>query len=287
MMPSGERVLQYPPGTGFVLALFPEGHQVIPLYVLASIVLFGFAALAIILARTVGSVVLAGTFGCLAMYLMINPSKASYSMAPTMMVCALAGWLTARVFGDTEPVRLPWLTIALGLLLGVSVNFRLPNLLLGAGYFLYLLVALLWTRKIAFAGQVVLLGAAFLVGLAPTLVANAVNAGSPLATTYGARDVTPPHLAFSVIRQYAADQQSVLLLLAVASAVWLSRPGGEVGTRRIALVVGLNLLLNVAFFMSHTVVTPYYTVPIAMLSLWTLLFASLMPAPGRETRLAS
>ena len=28
--------------------------------------------------------------------------------------------------------------------------------------------------------------------------------------------------------------------------------------------------------MSHPVFTPYYTVPIAMLSLWTLLFASLM-----------
>ena len=26
-------VMQYPPGTGFVLALFPAGFQVIPLYV--------------------------------------------------------------------------------------------------------------------------------------------------------------------------------------------------------------------------------------------------------------
>ena len=29
---------------------------------------------------------------------MINPAKASYSMAPTMVVCALAGFLTARLF---------------------------------------------------------------------------------------------------------------------------------------------------------------------------------------------
>jgi hypothetical protein len=28
--------------------------------------------------------------------------------------------------------------------------------------------------------------------------------------------------------------------------------------------------------MSHPIVTPYYTIPIAMLSLWSLLFASLM-----------
>ena len=36
-----------------------------------------------------------------------------------------------------------------------------------------------------------------------------------------------------------------------------------------------NLLVNLAFFMSHPVFTPYYTIPIAMLSLWSLLFASL------------
>ena len=42
-----KRVMQYPPGTGFVLALFPAGYQVIPLYVLATVIVFGFALLAI------------------------------------------------------------------------------------------------------------------------------------------------------------------------------------------------------------------------------------------------
>ncbi len=94
----GKRVIQYPPGTGLVLALFPQGHQVVPLYVAVSIMLFGFALLGIFTARTASSVVLAGVFGCLAIYLMINPSKASYSIAPTMATCALVGYLTARLF---------------------------------------------------------------------------------------------------------------------------------------------------------------------------------------------
>ena len=51
---------------------------------------------------------------------------------------------------------------------------------------------------------------------------------------------------------------------------------GELRRVRIAAVVAGNLLLNMAFFMSHPVFTPYYTIPIAMLSLWSLLFASLM-----------
>ncbi len=41
LMPAtGKRVLQYPPGTGFVLALFPQGFQVIPLFVSATVIAF-------------------------------------------------------------------------------------------------------------------------------------------------------------------------------------------------------------------------------------------------------
>ena len=90
-MPATKKlVLQYLPGTGMVLALFPPGYQVIPLYVTATLIVFGFALFGIISARSVASVLLAGAFGCLAVYLMINPSKASYSMAPTMVACAAA-----------------------------------------------------------------------------------------------------------------------------------------------------------------------------------------------------
>jgi uncharacterized membrane protein YhhN len=34
--------------------------------------------------------------------------------------------------------------------------------------------------------------------------------------------------------------------------------------------------VNLAFFTSHLVYTQYYTVPLTTLSLWSLLFASLM-----------
>jgi hypothetical protein len=115
-MPATKKlVLQYLPGTGMVLALFPPGYQVIPLYVTATLIVFGFALFGIISARSVASVLFAGAFGCLAVYLMINPSKASYSMAPTMVACAAAGYLTARLFTATPRHRL-WLTILLGLL---------------------------------------------------------------------------------------------------------------------------------------------------------------------------
>src|SRR5258707_4329315 len=52
-------VLQYPPGTGAALALFPEGFQVIPLYVTASLGILAFALLALLRASTPSTLTLA------------------------------------------------------------------------------------------------------------------------------------------------------------------------------------------------------------------------------------
>ena len=281
-------VLQYPPGTGFVLALFPPGFQVIPLYVLATVIVFGFALLAVAYARSASSTLLTAAFGCLAIYLMINPTKASYSVAPTMIVCTLAGFLTARLFFAERAQHRLLLTGLIGLLIGLAVNFRLPNLFLSSGYFVFFLVSFLLSRKVETLLQGALFGAAFLAGIAPTLVANAINAGSPFSTTYGGVDVTPPDFSFSIVWSYVADMQFVLLVLAGAWTVWILRSHRGDGMRRIALVTAGNLLVNLAFFMSHPVFTPYYTIPVAMLSLWSLLFACLMqPAEAVEDDLSA
>ena len=272
-------VLQYPPGTGFVLALFPEGFQVIPLYASATVVIVAFVLLGISYARSTSAIVLTAAFGCLAIYLMINPAKASYSVPPTMVACALAGFLTARLFHAEQRRQRLLLTGLVGLILGLAVNFRLPNLLLSSGYFVFFFGSFLMTRKLETVLQGVLFGAAFLAGLAPTLLANAINAGSPFATTYGSADVTPPDFSFRVIRSYVTDMQFLLLMLAMAwTALMLARPSSN-GAQRIALVTAANLAVNLAFFLSHPVFTPYYTIPIAMLSQWSLLFAFLMQPP--------
>jgi len=274
MPASGKLVIQYPPGTGAVLALFPEGHQVIPLYVLATAIVFALAVLAISTAALASEVVLAVLFGCLAIYLMINPAKASYSVEPTMVTCALVGYLTARwMIGRRHDAVLLG---ALGVPLGLSVTFRLPNLFLSAGYFLFLLGALLSMRTLRAALDGLWFGLAFLAGMAPTLVANAINAGSPLATTYGGQDVTPPDFSPAIIWQYVADLQFALLLLATVAAGFLFATRGLAGIRSVALLVAVNIVVNLLFFLSHPVFTPYYTVPIAMLSLWSLLFAYLL-----------
>ena len=218
---------------------------------------------------------------------MINPTKASYSMAPTMVVCAVAGYLTARLFSARSRQHRLMLTGLIGLLIGLAVNFRLPNLFLSSGYFLFFFVSFLMSRKAETLLQGALFGAAFVVGVAPTLLANAINAGSPFRTTYGDVDVTPLDFSFSVIWEYVADMQFILLVMAAAWTIWILRSRRRNGARQVALVTAGNLLVNLAFFMSHPIFTPYYTIPAAMLSLWSLLFAVLMlPAEAADGGLA-
>ena len=279
---AGKHVLQYPPGTGFVLSLFPAGFQVIPLHVLASVSAVGFSLIALTYASTFYRLVLVTAFGDSAIYLMINPTKASYSMAPTMMVCALAGFLTAKLF-RAAPRHQVLLWALLGLLIGLSVNFRLPNLFLAAGYCLYLVGAFLLVRSRETFLQGLAFGVAFLIGIMPTLIANAINAGSPFATTYGSVDAVPPELNSDILLRYLVDIQFTLLAIAVLWTAWLWRAGrGRAG--QVAVLVAVNLAVNLIFFMTHPIFTPYYIIPIDMLSLWTLLFATLSlradkPAP--------
>ncbi|MGY8680746.1 hypothetical protein Q2941_23535 [Bradyrhizobium sp. UFLA05-153] len=271
--PDNKFVLQYPPGTGFLLALFPEGHQVAPLYVFANLIVCVLALLGILAARTLPLTVGAGSLGALASYLMINPAKASYSIAPTMALCAIAGLLTALWLVKAK--RNLWLVMSIGLLLGLSVNFRLSNLFLVSGYVLYLGISFLRTRKLAEFVQSSGFGVAFVIGMAPTLIANAINAGSPFTTTYGGADVSAPEFNVSVLGQYLGDPQLGLTALAIGSTAWQLRMG-EGGVRQVALIAAGNLLVNLVFFLSHPVFTPYYVVPIAMLTLWSLSFAELM-----------
>jgi len=276
MPATGKLVIQYPPGTGFALALFPPGFQVIPLYVLTSVVAFGFALAAIWYTSSLFSLVLVAVVGDAAIYLMINPTKASYSMAPTMVACVLAGFLTAKLFLARELRDRLVLAGLVGLIVGVAVNFRLPNLLLASGYLLFFFVSFLLSRKLETFLQGALFAVAFAAGMMPTLLANAINAGSPFSTTYGNVDAAPPGFSFDVIRNYLTDMQFALLVLAGLGSVLMLRRHRGNAMKQVALVTSANLLVNLAFFVSHPIFTPYYTIPIAMLSLWSLLFALLL-----------
>ncbi|MBR0822150.1 hypothetical protein JQ627_29825 [Bradyrhizobium liaoningense] len=275
-------VMTPPPGTGFVLALFPDGFQVAPLYMLANAIVAGFALYGLWRAREKVALTLAALFGALSIYFMINPTKASYSMAPTMVVCALAGLLTARLFVGEGRRRLLMVAVV-GVLLGLSASFRIANVVLSAGYFLFFgLSFLIWRTRETFVSGLVL-GLSFLVGLLPVFAANLVNSGHPLVSAYGGQDTAAPSLDPAVLQAYLRDTQFPLIVTACVGTALLWRFAGHGGVRKLTLLVAGNLALNLAFFATHPVFTQYYVIPILMLSLWTLLFAAVLsrdPAQG-------
>ena len=282
MPATGKLVLQYPPGTGLVLALFPSGHQVVPLYGACTLIIFLFACAAIWLSRSRAQLAIATVFGFVAIYVMINPVKASYSIAPTMVLCAAAGWLTARLFVEERQKPRMLLILVIGLLIGIAVNMRVPNFLLSAGYCTYLLIAFLATTRATQFLEGALFAVALVIGMSPTLAANAINAGSPFSTTYSDGDTVPPSFDGETIRSYLGDPQSLFILLSAAWTVWIWRQGQS----RLALLLGSGLAINLSFFITHPIFTQYYTIPICALTFWTLLFASLMP-PDPSTRRAA
>ena len=205
---------------------------------------------------------------------MINPIKASYSMAPTAVLCALSGYLAARWLSSSRQDSPIASLVALGLLLGFAVDLRLANLFLAAGYCLSLLFAFLSLRHPRQFLQGAAFGVALVVGMIPLIISQKLNTGSALISTYsGAPDVQPLDFSLTAIKGYLGDYlQSALLALAAAATVWLWRSGDE-RARRVARVTALNLAINLAFFLTYPIATPYYTIPIALLSLWSLLFA--------------
>ena len=276
-----KRVLQYPPGTGLALAIFPEGLQRVPLYVAANLFILLAAAFAIYCARLPHEIAGSGVIGMAAIYFMINPSKASYSMAPTMVVCAAVGFLTAIIANAPKTSRRNWATAAAGILLGLAVSFRIPNLLLSAGYFLVLMTLAVCSRKLGDVLRLALFGVAYLLGLAPTLAANLINAGSIFRTTYGSVDATPPDLSFSVAGQYFSDMQGALILFVT---MWTIVALVANIKKTASSIVAINIVVSLGFFLTHSISTSYYLMPLLMLCMWTLLFSYFNDADFDESQ---
>lgn len=264
----GKRVIQYPPGTGFVMSLFASGRQTAWLFTTSLVVIFASVTVLVMIAPTGASVVAVGLFGLVSLYLMVNPAKASYSMAPTAAVCAMAGISTSLLFASSKAIQARFLLSgSTGFLLGLAVSFRTSNLLLVVGYLAVLGADLLKKRSLAILGTCLTFAIGYVTALIPSLAANLVNAGGVFTTTYGSQDVVLPDLTFSIAHRYAADLQGLLILWVVLIISWTFRKSEYLG---ILFIAAIGLIVNLAFFLSHPIFTTYYLMPIILLDLWML-----------------
>jgi hypothetical protein len=279
--PNGHRVLQFPPGPGFLLSLFPEGNQGRDLTMAMTIAVFLLSVAAIWRARTPYTVLGCGVFGFLSIYFMINPIKASYSVPPTVVICAVIGLLTSRLALLKQQTS-KFLTLAtIGLLLGFLFNLRIANVFLFTGYAAMLLTAFIKRRDLSSFFEGATLLAAYIVGAMPTLIAQHINAGSAFSTTYGTGDQLPPQLTLETLIYYTTGTQGILTFIAIGWAAYMIIKSKLVDQRRIAWATLINCAVTFTFFVFRPIpfVTPYYLIPVAALSLWTLLSLHLYFAP--------
>ncbi|CAN5461374.1 hypothetical protein BH11PSE4_BH11PSE4_41160 [soil metagenome] len=275
LMPAtGKMVMQYPPGTGYLLAIFPEGNQAVPLFFACTTALGIFAIFMIALAPTPALLAVSTFFGGASLYLMNNPVKSSYSLAPTVVICAVCGLLTAAWFRARTPRLRLLLVFAIGASLGASVNLRIANGLLAMAYGVALLGIFLARRRPLpfFEGAVFALGT--LIAMLPTLAANHINAGSIFTFLYDAHDNTPPDFSapalFANLRLYIQGTQGLLILTALLSGA-LACTSDDHRLRQTAMLALGGLIVPLVYFLSHVIFTPYYMVPAAILCLWTLM----------------
>ena len=176
-----------------------------------------------------------------------------------------------------------------GLLIGISVNFRLPNLFLSAGY------CLLSRRRIpAGAKQGHFPAGCDIRRCIPDR--DGADAGRQRDQCgQSVRDhlrrpiqrFDAPGLDAGILWRYFIDVQFTLLTLAGAWTAWLLRLESGAGIRSVALVTAPESRGEPGFLHDPPDLHAVLHIPIDMLSLWTLLFASLMrPAESGDGRLA-
>ncbi len=272
---TAKHIIQYPPGTGFVLSLFKEGSQAKHMFMAmtAMVLLFAFAAIS--KAKNKADVIASSVFGFVAIYLMINPVKSSYSAAPSVAVCALIGFVTPYLILAKQRAVQIAVVLLLGVLVGSLTNFRLPNILLAAGYLTVFAITFLVRRDLKSFLDGGIFGAGFLLGILPTLAAQAINAGSPFRTTYSSIDTLPPEFTLQTALYYLTDTQGILTQIAIAWTAFVLVKSRYAAQRQVAWLIAINLTVGVVFFLSHPLLTPYYLIPTAALALWTLLFLHL------------
>jgi hypothetical protein len=286
---TGKTVMQYPPGPGFLLSLFPEGFRTASLYMASTAIVFLLVCVSVVFARTIPSTLLSGSVGLVTLYFMVNPTRGSDSLAPTMPLACLCGLLTAVMFRLGSRVLMLVVGGLLGFLLGCAVDMRIANLLLAAGYFVYFGLMVLKRRQPIDLLQGCIFGASLIIGTIPTLVANYVNVGSPFLSAYTGIDTALPdfgisQIAHSMLLYAQGNNQSVMLAMALALTIGFRKLcGGLQAAGRIQFIIATNLLANMAFYLTHSGYNSYYAMGIATLTVWTAVFSfmqvpKLMPA---------
>jgi hypothetical protein len=257
-----------PPGTGFLLSLFPAGAQERLAFTVYSTIILLFLAAVVIGARSPPVSLAAGALGVLSflgMYRFVH----DWSIQPSVVAALFAGYLAARTFEAAAVGRGAGWAILLGLSIGVASDIRIANLLLATGVAVGLATLFIQGLRMRSVRLTVAFMAGFVVGALPLLAANAINAGDPLLTAYGTANTQALQVDWetfvSGLKFYFIEKSTVAVFLAVpvvALAVLpLARRRLLGGAGAAWLCAATSLVVSMCFFLFYTVHQWYYPFP--------------------------
>jgi hypothetical protein len=279
---SGFVGVQYPPGTGLTLAMYPEGKAVYRLNLTVVLVFLVTGILALVIAAYKQAWASAG-FIVLPIYLGLailgRMGALSFSinavLVPILLGCALA-LISLKLRVDNRHRLALISALGAGLLLGFATLIRLPAVLLTPG-FLILLWPNSWRAGIRSLPAVFLLGV-ILTGVLPVLANQQAIAGAWYLPTYAGVDAALPTLEslrhnfsyFLGAGDGAEDNWALVYALAgfggFALATHLSRRSKSsnrlgLSCRRLGVAAIIVWALPTVFFLTHRITAPYYAIP--------------------------
>jgi len=274
--------VQYPPGTGLVLAMFPQGEAV---YGLNRVVVFVFGllgAIALLIAiwrRTWASIALLMFAFGLGLFVLARIGGASFSinasLVPVLLTCflsLLALWL------DNSRRQYAALLCAFvaGLSLGFATLVRLPTFLLLPGFVILLWPGLRNLFRLKSLPLALVLGTA-VAGVIPVLINQNDVAGAWYLSTYASVDAAAPtierlrnNFPFYLGSGPAAVDNRALLYAILGFAGFLIlyvTSGNSTSSRlglswkRLTVAVAVLWVLPLVYFITHWVTAPHYMIP--------------------------
>jgi hypothetical protein len=275
--PASDHVIhQYPPGAGLLMSLFHRGRKtqwMIVLVMAMVVVPFLFVAAK---HRLRAVEVFAFIAIILAAEQLMLDTLESHSVPLTIGLIPLTALAALRTMSGGPAVR--WTSGALvGLLSGLLLITRIPNVFVVAGVICFLLLRVCLEERSnlrSSLGPVALALVVFLLcGVFPLLAFDRINAGHFIASTYAPADASPPHIAWRLIKDNLtyyfggsfAWRIAFASLLVVVCAI-VAAVSTRNRTRRLVLTAAapaalLTFVVSLAYFCTHEIRTPYYVAP--------------------------
>lgn len=279
-------ILQYPPGTGLILSIFPENVSLGLAFILAMTLIAGVFTLAMLRGRPASSGL---AVGCAALTLieitLARPAALdSASAAMSVALIPLCAFLAIVAFPPQEDDASSGSALFLGLAAGLLVALRLPNIFPLAGLACTIAIERRLSRPSAIKRSLTALIVAligFSAGPLLLLAANWFNTGSAFATTYSPLDTAPPvlspdlllaNLAYYLGTGFAAPVVGVALaaLILRGFALWRApKAGASLGP---IIGAAVSYFLSLAYFCTHPIHVPYYMLSASVMTLCLVAF---------------